>query len=89
MLGRLVRVTWVDAADPDTHGWMSDEEVDTFGDATIEVTSVGWIKSDTKLYLTLVADAIPHGDGGFTWGRATKVPHGMITKIEDLRGPDL
>lgn len=89
MLGRLVRVTWVDAADPDEHGWMSEEEVEKFGNATIEVTSVGWLKSETKLYATIVADAIPHGDGTFTWGRATKIPRGMITKIEDLRGPDL
>jgi len=83
---RLVKVTWFDAADPDQDGqsWYSDEQVDKFSTETVEVVSVGYVKSDTKLYLTLVADYIPNGDGTFTWGRPTKIPHGMIQKVEDL-----
>ena len=81
---RLVQVTWTDASDPDAHGWMSDDEVDSFAKESVTVTSIGWVKSDTKLYLTLVADAIPNGDGTFTWGRATKIPHGMVTQLLEL-----
>lgn len=85
---RLVRVTWIDAADPDNTGWVSEDEVNSFAEATIEVVSVGYLKSNTKLYLTLVADYIDNGDGSYTWGRPTKIPHGMIQKIEDLVAKD-
>lgn len=81
---KLVRVTWIDASDPDTLGWHSDDEVDKFSDDKVEVTSVGYIKSSTKLYMTLVADYIENGDGSYTWGRPTKIPNGMIVKTEEL-----
>lgn len=82
---RLVRVTWRDASDPDEkRGWLSEDEVDAFGEEEVIVTSVGWVKSSTKHYLTLVADYIPHGDGTFTWGRATKIPQAMLVTVEDL-----
>lgn len=83
---RLVRVTWVDASDPpasDT-SWYTDKDVDDFSEKVCEVVSVGWVKSDTKLYLTLVADYIAGDDGTMTWGRPTKIPHGMVTKVEEL-----
>lgn len=87
---RLVRVTWVDASDPDVPtSWYSDKEVDDFSDAVCEVVSVGWVKSDTKLYLTLVADYINNEDGTVTWGRPTKIPHGMVQKVEDLVSPEV
>lgn len=82
---RLVRVTWVDASDPGgSESWYSDKDVDDFAEAVCEVVSVGWVKSETKQYLTLVADYIQNADGSVTWGRPTKVPHGMVTKVEDL-----
>lgn len=82
---RLVRVTWVDASDPETNeSWYSDKDVDDFSESTCEVVSVGWVKSHTKNYLTLVADYIEGSDGKLTWGRPTKVPNGMVQKIEDL-----
>lgn len=82
---RLVRVTWVDASDPpgDT-SWYSDKDVDDFASKVCEVVSVGYIKSETKLYLTLVADYIVNDNETITWGRPTKIPFGMVTKIEDL-----
>lgn len=82
---RLVRVTWVDASDPvkDT-SWFSDKDVDDFSNDVCEVVSLGWVKSETKLYLTLVADYIVNADETVTWGRPTKIPHGMVTKVEDL-----
>lgn len=82
---RLVRVTWIDASDPggDT-SWFTDEEVDEFSKSVCEVVSVGWLKSETKLYLTLVADYITNPNGTTTWGRPTKVPMGMVQLVEDL-----
>lgn len=80
---KLVKVTWIDAADPEDGGWHTDEAMEKFSKETVEVTSVGFMKSDTKLYLTICADRIPEEDG-CTWGRPTKIPHGMIVKIEEL-----
>lgn len=81
----LVLVRWVDASDPpgDT-SWFSDKDVDEFAEAVCEVVSVGYLKSKTKLYVTLVGDYIINKDGTITWGRPTKIPHGMITSIETL-----
>jgi hypothetical protein len=81
----LVKVTWVDASDPpgDT-SWYSDQDVDQFASDVCEVVSVGYLKSKTNLYTTLVADYIINKNGTITWGRPTKIPHGMITKIETL-----
>jgi hypothetical protein len=81
---RLVLVKWTDAADPGNVGWHSDADVDEFTEESCEVVSVGWLKSETKKYVTLVADYIDNGDGTTTWGRPTKVPLGMVLSIEDL-----
>ncbi len=82
---RLVRVTWLDASDPETTAsWFTDKEVDEFAEKACEVVSVGWVKSQTKMYLTLVADYIVNGDGSTTWGRPTKIPNGMVQQIDDL-----
>ena len=82
---RLVRVTWIDASDlqGDT-SWYSDKDVDEFSEKACEVVSLGWVKSETKLYLTLVADYIVNDNATLTWGRPTKIPTGLVTKIEDL-----
>lgn len=81
---RLVRVMWSDAADLANGGWFSDKDVDDFTDEKVEVVSVGWIKSETKSYLTLVADYIVDSDGSITWGRPTKIPMGMVLRVEEL-----
>ena len=84
---KLVRVTWIDAADPsDGVGWHSDAELDRFSEEMVEVVSVGFVKSDTKMYLTICADKIIDdvAETSFTWGRPTKIPHGMIVKVEEL-----
>lgn len=81
---KLVCVTWIDAADPDEGGWFSDDQMENFGGETVEVRSVGWVKSETKLYLTLGADRIENGDDSHTWGRPTKIPHSMIVRVEEL-----
>lgn len=82
---RLVLVKWVDASDPTRDvSWFSDKDVDDFSDQVCEVISLGWIKSETKLYLTLVADYILNADGTYTWGRPTKIPLGMVTSRIDL-----
>lgn len=82
---RLVRLTWMDAEDPtNDSSWYSDKEVDDFAANICEVISVGWIKSKTDKYITLVADYYINDDSTTTWGRPTKVPVGMVTSIEDL-----
>lgn len=82
---RLVKLVWTDAADP-SYGvsWYSDKDVDDFSEENVEVVSVGWLKSETKRYITLVSDYILNDDGSITWGRPTKVPTGMMTSMEDL-----
>ena len=88
MLARLVLVRWLDAADPDEmKTWYTEEEVDKFGGEEVLITSVGWVRSDTKLYLTIVGDHTPNGDGTFTYGRPTKIPHSMIQFIAELDVP--
>ena len=83
---RLVKVVWVDASDPPEKdaSWFSDKDVDDFSNEVCEVVSVGWLKSETKLYVTLVADYIVNKNDTITWGRPTKIPCGVVTKIEDL-----
>lgn len=81
----LVRVTWIDASDPpNDQSWYTDKEVDDFSDDTCRVVSVGYVKSKTKLYLTLVADYIDNHNGTYTWGRPTKIPIGMVESIDTL-----
>lgn len=82
---KLVIVQWRDAADPDeSKVWYTEEELDKFGDEDVIITSVGWVKSNTKLYITLVADTTPMDDGTHTYGRPTKIPHGMVVGIKEL-----
>lgn len=82
---RLVCVTWIDASDPKSDAsWYTDKEVDDFSAEKVEVISVGWLKSETKLYLTLVSDYVLNKDGSYTWGRPTKIPAGMVQMLEYL-----
>jgi hypothetical protein len=82
---RLVLCVWNDASDPASNqSWYSPEEVDEFAGKVCEVISVGWVKSETAKYLTLVADYIVLDDGTFIYGRPTKIPINTISKIEDL-----
>lgn len=82
---RLVKITWVDASDPGRDiSWFTEQDIEAFSNEVVEVVSVGWLKSETKLYTTIVADYIVNPDGSTTWGRPTKVPPGMITKMETL-----
>ena len=81
----LVKVTWIDASDPATEAsWYTDKEVDDFSASVCKVVSVGYLKSKTDLYVTLVADFILNDNGTFTWGRPTKIPCGMLQAIEPL-----
>ena len=82
---RLVKINWVDASDPpDQASWYTEEEIADFAAVKVEVVSVGYVKSDTKLYLTLVADYILNADGTITYGRPTKIPRDMCLSIEPL-----
>lgn len=82
----LVRIVWLDASDPEKPtSWYTEEEIDSFGGKDCKVVSVGWVKSRTKKYVTLVADYILNDDN-VTWtlGRPTKVPVSMIQIEESL-----
>ena len=83
---RLVKLVWHDASDPDRMSgpWYSDEDVEDFAKEIVEVTSVGWLKSQTDKYITLVADFYDESDGSVTWGRPTKVPAKMVILMTDL-----
>lgn len=75
----------MDAAEPDNlKVWYTEEDMDEFASQDIIVSSVGFVKSDTAKYITLVADRTPNGDGTYTYGRPTKIPHGMIKEINVL-----
>lgn len=81
----LVKVTWVDASDPPGDvSWYTDKDVDDFSNSVCKVVSVGYLKSKTELYVTLVADFILNDNGTYTWGRPTKIPVGMVQSIENL-----
>ena len=81
----LVRVTWLDASDPPNDvSWYSDKEVDDFSATSCTVVSVGYLKSRTDKYVTLVADYILNDNGTYTWGRPTKIPVGMVQLVEEL-----
>ena len=82
----LVKVTWLDASDPtSTASWYTDKEAGEFAEKECEVVSVGWLRSQTKLYYTICADFIENEDGTITWGRPTKIPFGMVQKVEELK----
>lgn len=84
---KIVRVVWIDASDPDAPGegsWYSDKDVDDWSSKECKVVSVGYLKSQTALYVTLVADWIRNDDGTHTWGRPTKIPVGMVQSIETI-----
>jgi hypothetical protein len=80
---QLVKLVWHDASDPDASSgpWYSDEDIDDFGKEIVEVTSVGWLKSQTDKYITLVADYFVEPDESVTWGRPTKVPTKMVVSM--------
>ena len=82
---RLVKLVWLDAADPGAGEgpWFSDKDVDDFSETEVTVTSVGWIKSQTDKYVTLVADWFDD-EHGTTWGRPTKVPTKMVVSMVDI-----
>lgn len=77
----FVCVTWHDAADKDGT-WTHEAEIQAFGAELCEVVSWGWVVSRTKQYVTLAADYITDTD---TWGRITKIPRGMVVKIEEMK----
>ena len=78
----LVKVTWDDAEDPDSgNTWHCQDEIADCAEQTTLVVSVGYKVSDTAKYITLAADWIERMQ---QFGRATKIPKGVIVSIEDL-----
>lgn len=79
---RFVRVVWHDAADLSDKTWVSPEDVAQFSNELCEVISWGWLVSTSKTYLTLAADYIADTE---TYGRVTKIPKGMVAKVEEFK----
>ena len=77
---RFVKVVWHDAQD-EGHTWVPEEDIPAFTEAICEVVSWGYLVGATKKYVTIAADAITDGP----YGRVTKIPVGMITKLEDFK----
>lgn len=85
----FVIVTWIDASDPPgKESWFEDEDLQKFADERVMVKSAGWVWSDTKQYLTLVADDIIEGVKKSTYGRPTKIPQGMVVNRVEVVIPD-
>ncbi len=82
---KLVKLVWHDAADPPGGPWYTDKDVDDFGEQVVAVTSIGWVKSQTEKYVTLVADYYVDEEGTITWGRPTKVPAKMVISMVELK----
>jgi hypothetical protein len=77
----FVCVHWHDAADKEGT-WTPHEDVEEFATSVCLVVSWGWLVRETKAYVTLAADYI---EDHATWGRITKVPRGMIVKMEVMK----
>lgn len=76
----IVRVVWDDAEDPsEGKTWLDGEDVEKFSTHDCTVESVGYLVSQTEKYVTLGADWI---DELKHWGRVTKIPAGMVTRID-------
>lgn len=75
----FVKVLWRDATDDD-RTWLKEAEVNDFGSVSLEVISWGWLMKRTKENITLAADHILGTD---TYGRVTKIPVGMLIKVEE------
>lgn len=79
----VVIVTWNDAEDPsEGKTWLDDEDLAQFAQHDCLVRSVGFVKSHTEKYLTLVGDEIPELNH---YGRSTKIPVGMIQTIDIIK----
>jgi hypothetical protein len=84
MAHRVVQVIWWDAQDhPDK--WADAQDVKAWADTECEISSVGYLVSDTAKYVTLAGDLDP-ADGDY--GRVTKIPKNMVRRIEDLHEKD-
>lgn len=85
-VGSWVRLTWHDAAD-ESQTWMREQEID---EEVVEVYSVGYLIRLTNKYYTIAGDyhrgKAPSGDPhpDIVFGRVTRVPFGMVQKIEVL-----
>lgn len=78
---KFVRVLWHDAADLEKT-WVQPEDIAQFTNELCEVVSWGWVVGTSKKYVTLAADYIAETE---TYGRITKIPRGMVAKIEEFK----
>lgn len=75
-----VRVWWHDAQDAgDT--WVSESDAEQWAEKTCQIRSLGWLVSKTEKYLTLAGD---WDEVDKNYGRLTKIPTGMVQRIEEI-----
>lgn len=80
----IVRVTWNDAADH-PEPWVHEEDLKKFADSPAAVVSVGYLIKKDRHYITIAGDYQPDLN---IWGRVTKIPKKMVTKIEEIPLPN-
>lgn len=78
---KLVEVIWSDAEEQSKEGWLNGLEIEEFEKKDTIVRSVGYLKSKTDKYLTLVGDWALDPE---EFGTARKIPIQMIKEVRDL-----
>lgn len=76
----FVKIRWHDAEDV-TVTWVRSEDVADHVKEPCEVVSWGYLVAKTRRDYVLAGDYIPRDD---TYGRVTKIPRGMVIKIETI-----
>jgi hypothetical protein len=77
----FVLVTWEDAEDPSSGGWLDAKDIEAFAAGECLTRSGGYRVSATAKYVTLAADWI---EGLGQYGRVTKIPTGMVRSTDIL-----
>ena len=78
----LVLVEWIDSCGHD--GWVVSGELEKMGQELVQMRSVGWLLTRTKLTTTLVPHIGPEIDGGFMGRGAVAIPNVAISKIRKV-----
>ncbi len=76
----FVKIVWHDAEDIEGT-WVRAESIADHAAEPCEVTSWGYLVSKTRRDYVLAGDVIPRDE---TYGRVTKIPRGMVKRIETI-----
>lgn len=84
---KLLCVKWIDAAGPETAGWMNDSELVEHLGRELLITDVGFLVHESKDYLCLVSGLSkePEGsDWSSIYHHLIKIPKVCVRKKYDL-----